>query len=112
VRRRHPGLARGAGNLDAVDAGVAHAGERPHGGGHFRGGHVLPLPAEGVADAVNEIVETLIVSAHQITGAHPGVARLEHTPQQLALARLGIGVALEARRARLADPADRLAGFV
>ena len=65
--------------VDDVRAGGDHARD-------FRGRDVLALPAEGVADAVDEVEKSLRVLAHQIAGAVPGIARLEHVAQHLARA--------------------------
>src|SRR6185437_13239944 len=70
----------------------------------------LALPAEGVANPVDEIEETLGILPHQIAAAHPGVAPLEYVAQDLPVAGAGVGVTLEAGIAAR-DPADRLAHF-
>ena len=96
--RRHAGAAVAARHVDAVDIGVLHAVE---GADRFRdlgGRDVLALPAEGVADAVDEIEIAVRVLAHQVAGAEPDVAFLEHVAQDLLLGlRLG-RIALEAGR--------------
>src|SRR5581483_8986012 len=74
---------------------------------------VFALPAEGVADAVDEVEEAARVLAHQIAGAEPGVAGREHVAQDL-FGRSGlVGIALERRPALVpaGNPADRLADF-
>src|SRR5262249_12809060 len=74
---------------------------------------VLALPAKRVTDAVDEIEVALRVPAHQVAGAEPGVARLEHVAQDLFLRRPRVRVAVEAAAAILAlDSADRLADLV
>ena len=72
---------------------------------------VLALPAKRVADAVDEIIEALGVAAHQVAGAHPGVAGREHVAQDLLFRLLRFAVALETLRGFAADAPDRLAGL-
>jgi hypothetical protein len=82
---------------------------------HLGGSHVLALPAKGVADAVDEVEEALLVLAHQVAGPYPSVARREDMAQDSLLGLGRTGVALEpaagARRIVL-HLADRLAGLV
>src|SRR6516164_5470267 len=56
---------------------------------------VLALPAEGAADAVDEIEKALFVLAHEIAGPEPGVARSEDVAKHLSRALGVAGVALE-----------------
>src|SRR6516225_7327609 len=96
-QRRHAGTALGPGHAHPVYGGVRHSGTC---GDHLRdlgGGHVLTLPAEGVADAIDEVEEALLVLAHEIAGAIPGVSGREHIAQDLAGGGRLIGVALEVR---------------
>ena len=83
-------------HVDQLDAGAV--GERV---GHLLGRHVLALPAEGVADAVDEVEVAVLVVAQQVAGAPEGVALLEDVAQDLLLGGLGRGVALEAAAADL-----------
>src|SRR5262249_24853366 len=62
---------------------------------HLGGRHVLALPAEGVADAVDEVEEALLVLAHQVAGPDPGVALCEDVTQDSLLGFARTGVALE-----------------
>src|SRR5262249_35838419 len=59
--RRHPVAAFGPWNRDSVDAGMQDALERAERLRQLRGSHVLALPAKGVADAVDEVEEALLV---------------------------------------------------
>src|SRR5207247_2546445 len=73
---------------------------------------VLALPAEGVADAIDEIEIAVFVLAHQIAGSEPAVSFCEHVVQDLPVGLCLTGVALEplARpRCILEDLADDLA---
>src|SRR5262249_6591552 len=79
------------------------------------GRYVLALPAEGIADAVDEVEEGVAVAAHQIAGAEPGVALLEHVAQDFPVGLGRVGVALEALagpRGVLHDLADHLARLI
>ena len=71
---------------DAVHGRFGDAGKRRDRRGDFGGRHVLALPAKGVADAVDEIEEAAGILAHEIAGAVPGVAALEHVAQDFVLA--------------------------
>src|SRR5271154_1171241 len=82
---RHPGAAFGPRNRDSVDAGMQYALKSAERLRHLGGSHVLALPAKGVADAVNEVEEAILVLAHQVAGPHPGVARCEDIAQDSLL---------------------------
>ena len=77
-------------------------GTTPKRFGHFAGRDVLALPAEGVADAIDEIEIAQLVAPHQIAGAEPAVALLEHVAQNLLLrvGRLVVAVEVAARFVR------------
>src|SRR6516162_3231938 len=113
--RGHAGAAVTAGNLNAVDVGLQNAVELPDHLLDLGGRDVLAFPAESVADAIDEIEVAVLVLAHQIAGAEPDVALLEHVVQDL-LVGLGLaGIALEplAGLGRiLHDLADDLARLV
>ena len=78
------------------------------------GRDVFAFPAEGIADAIDEIEKPLLVLAHEIAGAIPGIAGEEHVAQDL-LAR-GSRRPCSPRSAWLPpvihDLADRLAHLV
>src|SRR5208337_3764137 len=82
---RHPGAAFGPRKRDSVDAGMQYALESAELLRHLGGSHVLALPAKGVADAVDEVEEALLVLAHQVAGPHPSVAFREHMAQDFFL---------------------------
>src|SRR3954454_8428981 len=111
--RAHAGAAVGAGDADAVGGGVDHAGEIAHGVVDLRSRDVLALPAKGVADAVDEVEEALLVEPHQIAGAEPGIALGKDIAQDLLLGLARFGVALKATAAliRRADAAYGFAGL-
>ncbi len=44
---------------------------------HFLGGDVLSFPAEGVADAVHEVVEPVRIFFHEVAGLEEQVPLLE-----------------------------------
>jgi hypothetical protein len=56
------------------------------GGSDFGSGDIFAFPAEGVSDAIDEVVEVVIILAHEIARAKPCVATLEHVPQNLTAA--------------------------
>src|SRR5262245_30925728 len=112
---RHPGAAFGPRNRDSVDAGMQDALESAELLRHLGGSHVLALPAKGVADAVDEVEEALLVLAHHVAGPYPSIARCEDLAQDFLLGLGRTGVPLEpaagARRIVL-HLADRFAGLV
>ena len=69
------------GDLDAIGRGVEHALALADRVIDFAGRDILALPAEGVADPVDEMKEALLVEPHQIAGAEPGVALGEDVAQ-------------------------------
>src|SRR5207237_7399029 len=110
--QRHARPAFSAGDRHAVDRRLADAGAAAQDHRDFGRRDILALPAESVADAVDEIVEALRIDAHAIAAAHIRAARREDVAQDLLLGVGRAGVAFEARRqiAPVAiDPADRLA---
>src|SRR5205823_4313384 len=103
------------GNVDTKDVGLERAVEFGDRLLDFGGGDVLPLPAEGVADAVDKIEIAVLVLPHQVTGAKPEVARLENIVQDLLFGLGRGGVAFEAGTGLggvLENPSDHLAGFI
>src|ERR1700733_10927884 len=95
-------------DLDAIGGGVEHALAFADRVVDFAGRDIFALPAEGVADAVDEMEKALLVQPHQIAGAEPGVALGEDIAQYLLFGLAFVGVALEASAAfvRRADAAD------
>src|SRR5258708_20337841 len=88
-----------------------NAREHAHHLRNLRGRYVFALPAEGIADAIDEIEIALGIAAHEIAGAEPAIALLEHVEQYFGLVVGRIGIALEpAARLRrpMENPADRL----
>src|SRR5438046_790068 len=74
-----------------VDIAFEHAIERSDRLFDLGRRYVLALPTEGIADAVDKIEIAVRVLAHEIAGAEPSVALLEHVAQDL-------GVSLRLRR--------------
>src|SRR5256885_16350507 len=100
---------------NCVDHRIAHARAGAEDGGDLAGGDVLALPAEGVAHAIDEIEKPLIVLAHQIAGAVPGIPLGKDIAEDFLLRRLRIGVAFEAPAVPSPWPrqrADGLAAFI
>src|SRR5437588_11111200 len=102
--RSHAGAPIAAGNLHAIDGRLPHAGKSRDGLGDFSGRDVLALPAERVADAIDEIEITALVLLHKIAGAEPGVTFAEHVAQNLLVGCDLIRIAVE--------PVRRLLGIV
>src|SRR5438445_11287971 len=108
----HAGPTVGAGDGHAVGGRLADTGKRAERLGDLGRRDVLALPAERLADAMDEVVVAGLVLAHQVAGAKPGIARLEDVAKDLALGGLGAGVPLESSaggRRMSGNPADRLA---
>src|SRR5689334_23335242 len=112
-QRRHTRPAVVARNRNPIDAHIGDSGETLDHRGHFRGRCIFALPAEGIADAIDEMEIALLVLAHEIASPEPDVARREHITQELVLGRLPVRVSLEASRVggTVGDAADRLAYF-
>src|SRR5487761_20339 len=76
---------------------------------------VLPVPAERIADAIDEIEISSVVLAHQVARAEPGVSSGENVSHYFALCGFGVGVAFE-RTASLGaaavQPAKRLSDLI
>src|SRR4029453_13206654 len=83
-------------NRAAVDVGLRDAAEAADRLLHLGGRDVLAFPAEGIADAVDEIEIAVLVLAHEIAGTEPGVALLEHVVQDFSAGLGRVGVAFEA----------------
>src|SRR5262249_3295720 len=79
-----------------------------HGVVDLRSRDIFALPAEGVANAIDEVEKALVIELHQIAGAEPGIAVSEDIAQNLLLCLAGVGIALEAASAFIcgADAAD------
>src|SRR5713226_2579294 len=111
----HAGAALCSRNGNPVDVGLGDGRKRGDRLRHFRGRHVLTLPAERVAEAVDEIKIAVRVPAHQVARCEPRIALLEHVAKDLLFGFRPAGVAVETTaRARyaLADSADRLPDLV
>src|SRR5690606_2729722 len=74
--RRHAGAAVELVDLDAIDDGLVDPRIARDHLRDFGRGDVFALPAEGVADTVDEIEIALRILAHEVAGAEPGVAPL------------------------------------
>ena len=98
-----------AGDLHAVHGDLGHARRVADDLGDLGGGHVLALPAERVAHAVDEIVVPERVAHEQVARAEEAVALAKHVAQQLLFRLLLVAqVAWRAEAlARLLDNAKR-----
>src|SRR5690606_8345522 len=113
--RRHSGAPVLTGNGDAIDDGIPDARTLRKGIGDLDCRYILALPAERIADTVDEIEIAVRILLHQIAGAEPAVALLLDIAENFRLRRLGIGIALETVGGLgriVGDEADHLAGFV
>src|SRR6185312_15389728 len=111
-QRGHSRAALGARHGDPVHRDVEDIAAPGECRGNLRGRDVLTLPAERVADPIDEVIEPLLVAAHEVTGPVPRVARREDIAQHFAAARLGVGIAFEPCAAAAGagrDPANGLA---
>ena len=79
----------------AIDSGFGNPFKGCHRLRHLRGRDILALPAERIADPVDEIEISVRVPHHQVARAKPRIARREHIPQNLPLARVLFGIAFE-----------------
>src|SRR6516225_1591036 len=100
---------------DSVDVGFQYAIEATKRELDLGGRHILSLPAECVADAINEIEIAEPVLSHDVPGAEPGIPLLEHVLQhflvRVCLARVALEARARPRRIAL-DPADDLARLI
>ena len=113
IDKGHTRTTVATGHGDTIDHGVLYPGRRSDHIRHLEGGDILALPAERVADAIDEGVVPGRIDPHEITGAEPGVALREDIPQNLALGFACIGIAFEPSRgiATVANAPDGLARF-
>src|SRR5580658_7089098 len=112
---RHPGAAFGPRNRDSVNAGMQDPLECADLLRYLGGRYVFAFPAKGLADAIDEVEEALLILAHQVAGPHPGVACREDIAQNSLLGLSRIGIALEPAASALRIDlylADRLARLV
>src|ERR1700761_364357 len=107
---RHSGAAIGTRNCNAIGCGVDDAWTLQDRLVHLRRRNVLALPAESVADPIDEMKKAAVVDHHQVASPKPGVALGEHVTQDFLLGFDRIGVALEAA-ARVDSRADAPDGF-
>lgn len=91
----HAGAAIFSWNLDSVHVGLMNSGENGQNLGHLGGGDVLSLPAEGVANAVNEVEVSSLVLADKISGSEVLVSLDEGIGQDLLLGGGLVGVPLK-----------------
>src|SRR5262249_28115766 len=77
----HAGAPFRARHGDAIDARLDDARTGRDGLCDLERRNVLALPAESVADAVDEIEETLLVLPHQVSSSIPGIALDEDIAQ-------------------------------
>src|SRR5207248_7589318 len=98
-----------------IDVGFENAFELRERLFDFGGRHVLALPAERIADAIDEIEIPVLVLAHEVAGAEPKVALRKRVVQDLVIGLFVARIAFEAR-SRLGRVleylADNLAGLV
>src|SRR5690606_38415735 len=109
--RGHASAAIDIVDLDAIDVGFIDAGIARDHFGHLCRRNVFALPAERVADAIDEIRIAVFVLAHQIAGAEPRVAFVDGITLDLAFRR-GIVAAAGVIMPRIVlDQAAGLSGF-
>src|ERR1700722_9992757 len=74
----------GRGQVHAVHTCLYYSRKRGHSSGDFRTCNILTLPAEGIADPIHEIKVAAFINPHEVPGAVPGIAALEHVAKDLA----------------------------
>src|SRR2546426_1773626 len=111
----HPRAAVRPRDAHPIDDRVEDAGTRAQHLGDLGRRDVLALPAERVAEAIDEVEVAFVVPSHKIARPEPGVVRLEHVAENLSLGGVRARVAFEPRadvdRIRR-DLPDRLADLV
>src|SRR5258708_35759529 len=114
-KHSHAGPAVGARNSDAIDSGLPDAGKRTDRLRYLGCRDIFALPAEGVADTIDEIEIALLVLLHEVAGTIPCVSWLEHVAEYFFPRGLLAGITLEStadvRRVH-EKPADRLSAFI
>src|SRR5438874_918093 len=111
----HPRAAVRPRDADAIDDRVEHAWTRTKHLGDLGRRYVLTLPAERVADAIDEVEIAFGVPSHEIARPEPGVIRLEHVAEDLLLGGVDTRVTFEPRahvHAIRQDLSDRFADLV
>src|SRR5690348_17077533 len=93
--RRHSGPAIGTGNFHTIGSCLGNAWAISNRFVYLRSRDVLALPAESIADPVDEVEESLLVKPHQIAGAKPGVALYKYVTQNFLFALRRVGVAFK-----------------
>src|SRR6476619_6278862 len=94
--RSHARPAVGALHGDPIDIRLHDAGKGVDDLGDLGGRDVLALPAEGVADPIDEIEIAARVAAHEVAAPEPQIPRLEGIAQDLLLGGAAVGIAVEA----------------
>src|SRR5258708_8228596 len=111
-KHSHAGPAVGARNSDAIDSGLPDAGKRTDRLRYLGCRDIFALPAEGIADTIDEIEIALLVLSHQVASSKPFVSRLEHVAEYLAVGGFLVGIAFEAAGQIIKNFPDRFSGFV
>src|SRR5579859_288690 len=110
----HAGASFRGRNRNTVNIRLPYARKRTDGFRDFECRDVLAFPAKGIADPIDEIEVAFVVLPHQVTGAEPGISRLEYIAKNLSIRRFLAGVAVETaarvRRTRR-DLADCFSDF-
>ena len=111
LQERHPRAPVGAGNRNSVDDRFRHARTGAQDARDFVRSDVLALPAKGVANAIDERIETVRIATHEVAGSHPRVSRLEDVAEDFLLGLDSFAIALEASAGIVADASQGLADF-
>src|SRR5208283_4680251 len=93
--RCHAGASVIPRDLNAV---YTHLDDTRAGGDRLRdlgSSHILALPAKRFTDAIDKVIKTARVLAHEIATAHPGVAQREDISQNFLLRIRAVQIALE-----------------
>eukprot|EP01136_Pigoraptor_vietnamica_P032339 Opistho-1_new@94068 len=92
--RRHAGLPLAQRHRDTVHVGLADPRKRSDDFAHVVRRDVLALPTEGIARAVHEKVEALVVDAEEVPRRPPQVALLKHVAVHLPQRRVVVDVTI------------------
>ena len=93
-QRGHASSTIVARNLHAIHIDVLDSWHRSDHELDLARGHVLTLPSERVADAIDKVKIAALVLAQQITSAEPLIALLVHVMQNLLFSGFLVSVAL------------------
>jgi hypothetical protein len=84
-KRCHPGAAVRSGDRHAINGSLPDFRKRADHLRNLRRRNILAFPPEGIADAIDKIVESPGILPHQVTRPNPGIPGFEYATQNLLL---------------------------